>query len=217
MKAKKTKEEKIRVMVVDDHELMRSALRAIISAEGDFVLAAEVASGEAAIASVNQAKPDVVLMDGSMPGMNGIEASRGLRRLRPDLKIIGLTLYDQTTYLEEMIGVGASGYVLKTGSPSDIVTAIRVVAKGGTYFAPSIARQGQAASPEPRSTEKLSKEELEVAKLLAKGFTKSEIATSLGWSATEVEERRIAAMRKIGLRNRAELVRLATERGWLKN
>ena len=102
----KTDKTKVRVVIVDDHELMRVALRAIVSFERDMLLVAELASGEAAIESVPVTNPDVVLMDGSMPGMNGMEATRRLRELHPDLKIVGLTLYEQTTYLEEMIEAG---------------------------------------------------------------------------------------------------------------
>src|SRR5262245_49995695 len=107
----------IRVMIVDDHELMRDALRTILSLESDLVFAGEAESGEAAIHLLPRSNPDVILMDGSMPGMTGMETTRRLRALQPDLKVIGLTLYEQTTYLEEMIEIGARGYVLKTGSP----------------------------------------------------------------------------------------------------
>ena len=212
----KSENGRIRVMIVDDHPTMREALRAIMKLEPDLIVAAEAESGRAAIALLARAKPDVVLMDGSMPAMNGMEATRRLRELQPDLKIIGLTLYEQTTYLEEMIEVGASGYVLKTGSPSEIVKAVRIVAAGGTYFDQSIPRHARASGRKQMSTGELSEEELTVAKLLANGRSKSEIAGLLGLSPAEVERRRSAAMGRLGLRNRAELVRVATERGWLE-
>ena len=213
--SEKSENGKIRVMIVDDHPMMRNALRTIISMEPDFVLAAEADSGQAAIDSLVAAKPDVILMDGSMPEMNGMETTRRLRKLQPDLKIIGLTLYEQTTYLEEMIEVGARGYVLKTGSPGDIVTAVRAVAAGGTYFDSSIPRRVSGSGRSRRPTGELSAEELAVAKLLANGQTKTEIAESLGLSVAQVDARRAAAMRHLGLRNRTELVRVARKRGWL--
>jgi len=213
--SKKTAAAKIRIMIVDDHPMMRNALRATIGCEPTFVVAAEAESGQAAIDALDSAKPDVVLMDGSMPGMNGMETTRRLRQLQPDLKIIGLTLYEQTTYLEEMIEVGARGYVLKTGSPANIVEAIRAVAAGGTYFEPSIPRHTNPATCGQMPREELTGEELAVAKLLANGRSKKETAESLGLSAAEVETRRAAMMGKLGLRNRAQLVRLASERGWL--
>jgi DNA-binding NarL/FixJ family response regulator len=208
-------EAKIRVMIVDDHGMMRDALRIILSLEPDLIVAAEAESGQAAIDSLPRVKPDVVLMDGSMPAMTGIEATRRLRELEPDLKVIGLTLYEQTTYLEEMIAVGANGYVLKTGSPSEIAKAVRTVAAGGTYFDPSIPRHPSAPRRGSTRAGELSDEELGVAKLLANGWTKSEIAGSLGLSIAEVDARRVAAMASLGVRNRAELVRVAQERGWI--
>jgi DNA-binding NarL/FixJ family response regulator len=206
----------IRVMIVDDHPMMREALRTTIALEPDLVLAAEAEGGQAAIDSLARVKPDVILMDGSMPEMNGMETTRRLRQLQPDLKIIGLTLYEQPTYLEEMIEAGASGYVLKTGSPAEIVKAVRTVAGGGTYFDQSIPRPASAAGPERAPTGALSDEELAVTKLLAHGRSKGEIAESLGLSSAEVDARRAAAMEKLGLRSRAELVRVAKERGWLE-
>ena len=217
MKTKKARPTaKIRVMLVDDHPVMRAALRAIISAQPDLTIVAEADGGQAAIDLLEDARPEVVLMDGSMPEMNGMETTRRLRQLQPDLKVIGLTLYEQTTYLEEMIEVGASGYVLKTGSPSEIVEAVRTVARGGTYFAPSIPRRSPATAPERVATGELSTDELAVAKLLANGRTNREIASSLGLSLAVVETRRAAAMNKLGLRTRAELVRVATKRAWLE-
>jgi DNA-binding NarL/FixJ family response regulator len=208
-------ETKIRVMIVDDHTLMRDTLRNILSLESDLMVVAEAESGAAAIDSFAKANPDVVLMDGSMPGMNGMETTRRLHKLRPNLKIVGLTLYAQTIYVEEMIEVGASGYVLKTGPPSDIVQAIRIVAGGGTYFDPSIPRRVGPADREIPTAE-LNGVELAVTKLIARGRTKNEITTLLGLTGAEVDAHRTAAMGKLGLKSRAELVRVARERGWLK-
>ena len=214
MKEKSAK--KIRVMIVDDHQSMRDALRKVIGLEPDLLLVAELERGQTAIESLTAAQPDVVLVDSSMPGMNGMETTRRLRELQPDLKIIGITLCEETTYLEAMIELGASGYVLKSGSPSQIVTALRTVANGGTWFDPSIPRHRVMSVPASGRKDQLSSEELAVAKLLANGRTRNEIAASLGLSPAEVGGRRAAALRKLGMRNRAELVRLAKERGWLE-
>jgi DNA-binding NarL/FixJ family response regulator len=213
---KKTGTAKTRVMIVDDHISMRAALRTVINLEDDLLLVAEMESGEAAIAALGAARPDIVLMDSSMSGMNGMETTRRLRELQPDLKIIGITLYEETSYLEEMIELGACGYVLKSGSPSEIIKAIRTVAAGGTWFDPSIPRRVRASGGGGTMSERLSNEELEVAKFLANGQTRSEIATSLGLSVAQVDARRQAAMSKLGARNRAELARVAKERGWLQ-
>ena len=208
---------KIRVLIVDDHAMMRSVLRDIIGGERDLVVAAEAGSGPDALESLPSAKPDVFLMDTSMPEMNGMEATRRLLQLQPDLKVLGLSLYAQTSYLEEMIAAGASGYALKTGSPWDIVKAIRIVADGGTYWEPAIPRHKRAAGRKRAPTAALSSEEMQVAKLFAKGRTKMSIADSLGLTVSEVDAKRMAAMGKLGLRTRAQLVRLARERGWLEN
>jgi DNA-binding NarL/FixJ family response regulator len=215
MKKNPPRETKIRVMLVDDHPVMREALRAIITSEPDLAVVAEADGGRAAIDLLGHAKPDVILMDGSMPDMNGIETTRQLRQLQPDVKIIGLTLYEQTTYLEEMVEVGASGYVLKTGAPEDVTKAIRVVTAGGTYFDPSVRRRRVAAEQKRSATGKLTGDELAIAKLLADGQTNAEIAVSLGMTVPVVQAHRAAAMKKLGLRTRAELVRVAAERHWL--
>ena len=209
------RETKIRVMLVDDHPVMREALRGIITSEPDLIVVAEAGSGRAALDLLGRAKPDVILMDGSMPEMNGIDATRRLRQLQPDVKIIGLTLYEQTTYLEEMAEVGASGYILKTGAPEDVINAIRVVSAGGTYFDPAVPRRRAAAAQQRSATVELTADELAVAKLLADGQTNAEIAVSLGLTIPVVQAHRTAVMKKLGLRTRAELVRVASQRHWL--
>ncbi len=207
---------KIRVMIVDDHPMMRNALRNVISTEPDLVIVAEADGGQSAIDLLTPANPDVVLMDGSMPDMTGMEATRRLRELEPTLRIIGLTLYEESSYLDEMAEVGASGYLLKTGSPSQIVEAIRIVAGGGTFFRLAPPRRSSAGAQDRARTAELSQEELAVVKLVAHGQSNSEIADSLGLSLTEVQTRRGAAMKRLGLQTRAELVRLATSCNWLE-
>ena len=217
MKKKQTlTKKKIRVMLVDDHAALREALRKVINLQPDLEVAAEASGGRAALQLISQINPDVVLMDGSMPEMNGIEATRRLKQLQPKAKIIGLTLYSETTYLEEMVASGASGYLMKTGSPENVINAIRIVSNGGTYFDPDVPRRRQgSASRGETATEKLTARELAVAKLLSNGLTNAEIATSLGLKTTAVEALRTAALKKLGLRTRAGLVRVAAERHWL--
>ena len=215
MKNKNPPETKIRVMLVDDHPVMREALRVIITSEPDLAVVAEAGGGRAAIDLLGCAKPDVILMDGSMPEMNGMETTRRLKQLQPDVKIIGLTLYEQTTYLEEMAAVGASGYILKTGAPKNVINAIRVVTAGGTYFDPAVPRRRVAAEQQRSTTGELTADELAIAKLLADGQTNAEIAASLGWNVPAVEIHRTTLMKKLGLRTRAELVRVASQRHWV--
>ena len=215
MKRKQTKE-KIRVMLVDDHAGLREALRKVINLQPDLEVAAEASGGRAALQLLSHISPDVVLMDGSMPEMTGIEATRRLKRLQPQVKIIGLTLYGESTYLEEMVVAGARGYVMKTGAPENVINAIRIVSKGGTYFDPAVPRRRKASVARGASaTEELTARELAVAKLLSNGLTNAEIALSLDLKIPAVEAHRTAAFKKLGLRSRAGLVRLAAERDWL--
>ena len=215
MKRKQTKE-KIRVMLVDDHAGLREALRKIINLQPDLEVAAEASGGRAALQLLSDINPDVILMDGSMPEMNGIETTSRLRKLQPGVKIIGLTLYGESTYLEEMVAVGASGYLMKTGAPENVINAIRIVSKGGTYFDPAVPRRQQASVARGASaTGELTARELAVAKLLSNGLTNAEIAVSLDLTIPVVEAHRTAALKKLGLRSRAGLVRVAAERHWL--
>ena len=202
-------------MLVDDHSGMREALRTVINSQPDLTVIAEAEDGRTALKLLERVKPDVVLMDGSMPEMNGIEATHRLKQLHPDLKIIGLTLYEQTTYLEEMIAAGASGYILKTGAPANLFHALRTVAAGETYFDPMVPRRSAPTAADPAATGDLNADELAVAKLLADGHTNVEVAAILGLTPAMVETHRTAAMKKLGLRSRAELVRLAAQRKWL--
>ena len=175
-KRARRREGKIRVMIVDDHALIRQALKTIIDAEAGLVVVAEADGGRAAIDLFERNRPDVILMDGSMPEMSGIETTRRLKHLEPKVKIIGLTLYSQSTYLEEMVAVGASGYLVKTGSPENLINAIRIVDNGGTYLDPAVPRCAAAVAHKRSSTQKLTTDEMAVAKLLANGQTNTEIA-----------------------------------------
>jgi DNA-binding NarL/FixJ family response regulator len=199
---------KIRVMLVDDHSGMREALRKIINSEPDLTVVAEANGGRAALELLGRSKPDVVLMDGSMPEMNGIETTRQLKQLHSAVRIIGLTLYEEATYLEEMVAAGASGYMLKAGEPANVVKAIRAVAAGGTYFDKAVPRRSSAGMQNRPLLRQLTADEMAVMKLLADGQTNAEIAADLELALPVVERHRAAAMKKLGLRSRAELVRL---------
>lgn len=206
---------RIRVMLVDDHSGMRAALKTMINAEPDLIIVAEADGAKSALELLGRAKPDVVLMDGSMPGINGMEATRQLRKLQPSIRVIALTLYEERTYLEEMITAGAKGYVLKTEAPTTVAKAIRAVAAGGTFFDKLVPRPSSITAENQPTTADLSVDELAVLKRLANGRTNSEIAADLGLPLPAVETRRSSAMKKLNLRSRAELARLAAQRHWL--
>jgi DNA-binding NarL/FixJ family response regulator len=202
-------------MLVDDHSGMRAALRTMINAEPDLVVVAEADGSKSAVELLGSAKPDIVLMDGSMPGMNGIDATRLLKELQPSVRVIALTLYEELTYLEEMIAAGAKGYVLKTEAPLNLAKAIRAVAAGGIFFDKLVRRSSSAAVADEPVHEKLNADELAIVKRLADGQTNIQIAADLELALSVVEKHRNAAMKKLGLRSRADLVRVAALRGWL--
>ena len=202
-------------MLVDDHSGMRAALRTMINAEPDLVVVAEADGSKSAVELLGSATPDVVLMDGSMPGMNGMDVTRLLRELQPSVRVIALTLYEELTYLEEMIAAGAKGYVLKTEAPVNLAKAIRAVAAGDTFFDNLIPRSSSAAAPDELVHEKLNADELAIVKRLANGQTNIQIAADLKLALPVVEKHRNAAMKKLGLRSRADLVRVAALRKWL--
>lgn len=216
-KTARPRQKKIRVMIVDDHPMIREALRKIIEAEPDLIVAAEADRGSVALKLIETVRPNVVLMDGSMPEMSGIETAERLIKIHPKAKIIGLTLYAQSTYLEEMVAVGARGYLLKSSPPENVIDAIRVVNRGGTYFDPAVPRRAAVTAHRKAVAEELTASELSVAKLLANGLTKAEIADSLGLKIPAVESHRASALNKLGVRSRAGLVRIAAERHWLEN
>jgi DNA-binding NarL/FixJ family response regulator len=215
MKKKNNQSEaKIRVLLVDDHAGMREALRTFINSEPDLTVVGEGANGYAALDLISRTAPDVILMDGSMPEMNGIEATHRLRQLQPAVRIIGLTLYEDSTYLEDMMAAGAKGYVLKTGAPATVAKAIRVVAAGRTYFDENIPRRSSAAAHNQPVIEELNAHELDIVKRIADGQTKAEIAADLEISLPVLERHRTAAMKKLNVRSRAELARVAAVRHW---
>jgi len=213
-KKKKASKSKIRVLLVDDHAGMREALRTFINLEPDLTVIAEADGGHNALHEFRRTTPDVVLMDGSMPGKNGIQITHELRQFQPAVKVIGLTLYESSSYLEDMVAAGAKGYVSKTGAPGNVAQAIRAVAAGKTYFDENIPRRSTASRHNQAVIEDLTEEELAVLKRVANGYTNHEIAAELGIDLPVVDTHRTAAMRKLNVRSRAELARVAALRQW---
>jgi DNA-binding NarL/FixJ family response regulator len=214
MKRRNQPAAKIRVVLVDDHAGMREALRRVIDSTSDLTVVAEAHDGRTAVDLLRRVNADIVLMDGSMPEMSGMETTYLLKQIHPSVKVIGLTLYEEATYLEEMIAAGASGYVLKTGQTEKLIQAMHTVAAGGTYFDETISRPSSATRRDKTETEELSADELSVVKRVVDGQTDTEIAADLELNIPVVERHRTAAMEKLNVRSRAELVRLAVARGW---
>jgi DNA-binding NarL/FixJ family response regulator len=208
----------IRVLVVDDHAVVRSGLKLLLAAEADLEVVGEAGTARDAVFEVRAQKPDVVLLDVVMPGESGIEAVPKLLRESPETKILVLSMQDDPEYVREAFAAGASGYVLKEAADAEVVDAIRQVADGGSYVHPVLGARMVVADAQAKAAaaaDPLSDREREVLKLLALGHTNQEIAKQLYISVRTAETHRAHIMRKLGLETRAALVRYAIEHGLL--
>ncbi|MEX2210986.1 MAG: response regulator transcription factor [Gaiellaceae bacterium] len=208
----------IRVLVVDDHAVVRAGLRRVLDAEADIETVAEAPNAERAVFEAIESKPNVVLMDVVMPGKSGIEALPGLLQAVPEAKVLILSMQDDPRYVREAFDAGASGYVLKEAADTEVVAAVRAVAAGERYVHPALgARLVEADAERRRRAEEdpLSDREREVMRLLALGHTNQEIAKMLYISVRTAETHRAHIMQKLRLTSRAELVRYAIAEGLL--
>ena len=205
----------IRVVIVDDHAVVRAGLRLLIDAEDDLETVAEAGDARAAVFEVRSSKPDVVIMDvGLGGGKSGIEATRDVLHEAPEAKVLVLSMQDDPRYVREAFAVGASGYVLKEAADSDLVSAVREVANGAQYVDPALGARIAAADVEAARAEEedpLSEREREVLRLLALGHTNQEIAKTLFISVRTAETHRAHVMQKLRISTRAELVRYAID------
>lgn len=216
-----SEEKVVRLLLVDDHPIIRSGLRMLFQAEPSLTIVGEADSGAAGIAMVEQLHPDVVIMDVAMPGMNGIEATRRIKAVSPETTVLALTMHEDEQYFFEMLNAGASGYIPKRAAPDDLVSAIKVVAKGNVFLYASLARflirdMADRAEAEPQTGEDvLTAREREVLTLIADGYTNREIADTLVISVKTVERHRENIMAKLDIHNRVELVRYAIKKGMI--
>ena len=214
--------EKIRIVLADDHPIVLDGLRNLIRAESDFELVGEAASGLSALKIIREQRPDVAVLDISMPELNGIVLSRRLNGEMPGLRLLVLTLHEDRAYLNQALEAGVRGYVLKRSAVENLVQAIRAVLVGGLYIDPAIvgrvfeskqinkrlaARKGVAPA--------LTDREADVLKMAALGFTNKEIASRLDVGVKSIETYKARGLEKLGLKTRAELVRYASGQGWL--
>jgi DNA-binding NarL/FixJ family response regulator len=214
-------ESPLRILLADDHAIVRQGLRLLIDSQPDMRVVGEAADGQEALEQAQALQPDIVVMDVAMPGMNGVIATRALKRQRPDVAIVALTRHDEETYLEECLRAGAAAYVLKQSPPKAFVQAIRAVAAGGVYVDPAVTPRvadglfGGAAIPDGDLRRTLSERETEVLRLLAIGHSNKETAAQLKLSVKTVEVHRGNAMKKLGLNGRVDIVRYGVLQGWL--
>ncbi len=208
----------IAVLIADDHTIVRSGLNLLLSSEPDLQVVGEASDGAAAVEMAEQLRPHVVLMDIGMPGVNGVEATRQIKQRVPECNILVLTMHRSDEYFFEMLNAGASGYILKGAETSELIQAVRAVARGDVFLYPSMARglvrqylslSSAGVSGEPALTPR----ESEIARMVAEGFSNREIADKLVVSPSTVHSHRSNLMRKLGLSTRRELVQYARQRG----
>ena len=216
--------EKIRVILADDHPIVLAGLRNLIQAEADLDLIGEAANGQAALALIHDKKPDVAVLDISMPELSGIEVAQRLARENPDVRVLVLTLYEERSFVMRSLAAGVKGYVLKRSAAENLVQGIRAVKRGDLYIDPSLTdeiRQGIAkkaeATEQGSDARELTEREASVLKYSARGLTIKEIAAQLDLSAKTVETYKSRASDKLNLRTRAEIVRFASAQGWLED
>ncbi len=212
---------KLHVLLADDHVVVREGLKRLIDAEADMKVVAEAGNGAEAVMKALRVSPDVAVLDVSMGEFGGAAATRRLRQELPATKVVALTVHEDRSYLRELLEAGAVGYVVKRAAGDELIQAIRAVAAGGIYVDPRVA--GKLVSPFNAPVAgasgvkvTLSERETQVMQLIAQGYTNKEIAAQLDVSVKTVETYKARSMEKLGLRSRVDIVRIAAEQGWLK-
>lgn len=213
---------RLRILLADDHAVVRHGLKLLIDDQSDLTVVAEASDGETAVRHAVQLEPDVVVMDISMPGMNGLVATRKLRELQPNVAIVTLTRHTDDAYLQELLRAGVSGYVLKQSAPAELLQAIRVAAAGRQYIDSALTARvtaaflGKQAGQKAQPSGGISDREAEVLRLIATGYSNKEIASRLSLSVKTVEAHKANAMRKLDLAGRIDIVKYAILQGWLQ-
>ena len=210
----------VRILVADDHGVLRAGLRALLNSASDLQVTAEAGNGEEVLELVDQARPDIVLLDISMPRLDGIEVTRRLKRAIPDIQVLIMTMHEDTGLLREALRAGAAGYIVKRAVESELINAIHAVYRGELYVHPALTRDlfqdlapTRAARKEP---EALTSREVDVLRLIAEGFTNRQIAENLSLSVRTVESHRATIMDKLDLHSRAALAKYAAQHSLLR-
>ncbi len=214
--------EKLKILLAEDHRILREGLKRLIDEQPNMEVVGEAGDGVDAWQKTQELEPDIVLMDISMPRLNGAAATVKIRELCPQVKVIALTGQRATAYLNEVLKAGVSGYVLKQAAVDELIDAITIVAKGGSYIDRASQElmlnlyvdQNVAYKGEPRG-KPLSEREIQILTLVASGYTNKEIANSLTISVKTVESHKANSMQKLDLKSRAEVVDYARFRGWI--
>jgi DNA-binding NarL/FixJ family response regulator len=211
----------IRVVLADDHPVVLAGIRSLLEDTQDISVVGEATTGAAALNLIPDLKPDVAVLDISMPDINGLELARRLAVSCPSVKVLALTVHEDRAYLHSLLQSGACGYLLKRSAADELIRALRAVARGGTYLDPAVAEKALAgATNRSRDSHQASREELSpresnVLRLTAQGFSNKEIAAQLDVSVKTVETYKARACEKLALHTRAEIVRYGVAQGWL--
>lgn len=212
---------KLRIMLADDHETVREGLKMIVNAQDDMEVVGFAADGREAVTKAQELLPDVLVMDISMPKLNGLKATEKIKEVCPQVKVLTLSRHADDGYIRELLGAGACAYVLKQSAPSELIHAIRAVAAGGKYIDPKLAAKvmdnysDRAARGDAKGS--LTDRESEVLRLIALGYSNKEIAARLSLSVKTVEVHKANAMRRLNITSRIDLVRYAIFQGWLQD
>ena len=216
--------QKIRVLLADDHTVVRQGLRALLVGEEDIEIAAEAENGRQAVQLARDLSPEVVVMDIAMPVLNGVEASRQILRASPSVKVLVLSSYSDEEYVQQLTEAGISGYLVKQTAGSELLKAIREVARGNAYFSPAIAKrlrdrclENPGPQPEKNQSPRLTTREAEVLQLIAEGRANKQIAAELCISIKTVEKHRQQVMNKLGIHDVAGLTRHAIKKGIIES
>lgn len=211
----------IKILIAEDHQTVREGIKLLIAAQPDMEVIGEAGDGEEAIELAKRLSPDLIVMDVSMPRMNGLKATKQLRTMQLDLRILTLTRHTDDGYLRQLIAAGSNGYVLKQSAPEQLITAIRTIAEGEAFLDPSLTQRvlgGYASRAQPLRGERkgdLSTREEEVLRMIAQGYSNKEVAARLDLSVKTVEAHKANGMQKLGFSSRIELVRFAVLQNWL--
>ena len=212
-----------RILLAEDHNTVREGIKMLVNAQPDMEVIGEAADGRAAIAETRRLEPDLLVMDISMPEMNGLKATEKLRQEFPDLKILTLTRHTDDGYLQQLIKAGVNGYVLKQSAPTELINAIRTVTSGRSYVDSELTHRvlggyaGRASTVlRGEGPQQVSDRESEVMRLIAWGYSNKEIASRLNLSVKTIEAHKANAMRKLNMRSRIDIVRYAILQGWLE-
>ena len=214
----------IHILLADDHTILRAGILMMLNAQPDFEVVGEAQDGRQAIQEAQRLQPDVILMDITMPDMNGIEATRQIKKLLPETKVLILTMHEHDEYVFQALRAGASGYMLKEAADTDLISALRVIQNGQFYLSPTAQSvmvgdylQRVRTGEEKDSYSSLTEREREILKLVAEGYTNNKIAERLIISPKTVDTHRTHVMDKLNLHSRAELVKYAMRRGLLED